>query len=110
MTKEEAARILDPETSREALLPYALDCQMRMAVVNEAGKVAAEELRKPDGDRVLKKAVEIAATVMQAAGLCRHESVESCKRGFVCEETCVRCIRSWLLAKAKKELRKGSKK
>ena len=36
MTKEEAARILDPATSAEALRPYALDCVMRMAVVEEA--------------------------------------------------------------------------
>lgn len=36
MTNEEAARILDPATSAEALRPYALDCVMRMAVVEEA--------------------------------------------------------------------------
>lgn len=108
MTKEEAARILDPETSYEALLPYALDDQMRMAVITEACEVAARELRKPDGDLVLKKAVEIAATVMQAVGLCRYKSVLRHKVQY--NEACVRCISSWLLEKARKELRKGSNK
>ena len=36
MTNEEAARILDPGTSAEALQPYALGCVMRMAVVEDA--------------------------------------------------------------------------
>ena len=30
MSNEDAARILDPETSREALAPYAHDCQLRL--------------------------------------------------------------------------------
>ena len=57
MTTEEAARILDPGTSAEALRPYALDCVMRMAVVEEACRMGAEALRRrvpespyPDGD------------------------------------------------------------
>ena len=45
MTYKEAADILDPDTSREALAPYSLDCQMRLAVVNEACAVAARVLR-----------------------------------------------------------------
>ena len=45
MTNKEAADILDPKTSRKALMPYATDCQMRMAVVNEACTVAAKVLR-----------------------------------------------------------------
>ena len=45
MTKEEAARILDPATSAEALRPYALDCVMRLAVVEEACRMGAEALR-----------------------------------------------------------------
>ena len=57
MTNEEAARILDPATSAEALRPYALDCVMRLAVVEEACRMGAEALRRrvpespyPDGD------------------------------------------------------------
>ena len=45
MTYKEAADILDSDTSREALAPYSLDCQMRLAVVNEACPVAARVLR-----------------------------------------------------------------
>ena len=45
MNNEEAARILDPETSREALAPYAHDCQLRLAVTEEACTVAAKVLR-----------------------------------------------------------------
>ena len=46
MTREEAAYILDPETTREALLPYALDGPMRLAVVEEACRVAVKALRE----------------------------------------------------------------
>ena len=46
MTNKEAAYILDPETTRQALAPYALDCKARMAVVNEACAVAAKALRE----------------------------------------------------------------
>lgn len=49
MTKEEAARILDPATSAEALRPYALDCVMRMAVVEEACRMGAEVLKGGEG-------------------------------------------------------------
>lgn len=45
MTNEEAARILDPATSAEALRPYELDCVMRLAVVEEACRMGAEALR-----------------------------------------------------------------
>ena len=56
MTYKEAADILDPDTSREALAPYSLDCQMRLAVVNEACAVAARVLR----DTALMSAMDIA--------------------------------------------------
>ncbi len=46
MTKEQAARILDPETSREALLAYSADCMTRRAAVDEACTVAAKVLRE----------------------------------------------------------------
>lgn len=47
MTNQEAERILNPATSREALLPYALDCQHRMALLDEACRVACAALRGP---------------------------------------------------------------
>lgn len=45
MTHEEAARILDPETTREALRPYLYDPERRLKVVEEACRVAAKVLR-----------------------------------------------------------------
>ena len=53
MTTEEAARILDPATSAEALRPYALDCVMRMAVVEEACRMDEETLREQYAERSL---------------------------------------------------------
>lgn len=46
MTKDEAARILDPDTTREALAAYAYDPEQRIRVVEEACRIAARELRK----------------------------------------------------------------
>ena len=57
-------------------------------------------------ETVEARAVEIAAAVMQAAGLCRYESVTQCRRVFVDEKVCEKCIRAWLLAKARQELKK----
>ena len=45
MTYEEAARILDPETSREALLPYAYDQQYQQMLLRDACRLAAKVLR-----------------------------------------------------------------
>jgi len=46
MTIDEVIRILDPETSKGALLPYAYDSHQRRKVVDEACRVAVDELRK----------------------------------------------------------------
>lgn len=43
MTKEEAKKILDPETSRDALLGY--EDEDRIEVVNEACRIAVAALR-----------------------------------------------------------------
>ena len=45
MTYEEAARILDPETSLEALAAYAGDCEARQAAIVEACRMGARALR-----------------------------------------------------------------
>lgn len=45
MTYEEAARILDPETSRDALLPYAYDQQYQQMLLRDACRLAVEVLR-----------------------------------------------------------------
>lgn len=51
-------------------------------------------------DTIDSRAVKIAARVMQAAGLCRYDSIAKCHRVYVEEITCERCIRSWLLSKS----------
>ncbi len=51
------------------------------------------------------RAVKIAAKIMQAAGLCRYDGPEKCRRMFVDEKICDKCIERWLLLKARKELR-----
>ena len=61
MTYEEAARILDPETSREALLPYAYDPQYQQMLLRKACVIAANVLEGyaaltascPEGDLTL---------------------------------------------------------
>lgn len=55
------------------------------------------------------RAVKIAAKIMQAAGLCRYDNVAKCRRIYVDEKTCDECIKRWLLAKARKELKKEPK-
>ena len=57
-------------------------------------------------DTVEKRAVKIAAQVMQAAGLCRHDSPLQCARYMTNEIVCRNCIERWLISKAKAELKK----
>lgn len=53
MTYEEAARILDPETSREALLPYAYDQQYQQMLLRDACRLAAEMLRNDSNANIV---------------------------------------------------------
>lgn len=56
-------------------------------------------------ETVEARAVKIAAKVMVADGICRHEDPErECSRGYLGGETCERCIRSWLMTRARVEL------
>ncbi len=55
------------------------------------------------------RAVTIAARVMVAAGLCRYDDSDKCRRLYVDESTCEKCVRSWLISKAKKEFKEESK-
>ena len=50
------------------------------------------------------RAVMIAAKMMQAAGLCRYDTPDKCRRLCPTELDCQTCIRQWLLTKAKKEI------
>ena len=56
------------------------------------------------------RALEIAAEIMQAAGLCRHDSVDKCRRLYPSDDDCARCIKNWLLARARKELQRPARK
>ncbi len=49
-------------------------------------------------------AVKIAARIMVAAGLCRYDDVSKCRRHYAGLEQCEKCIRVWLINKARKEL------
>lgn len=56
-----------------------------------------------------RRAVHIAAVVMQAAGLCRYDTYAKCRRFDQTDDACVDCIEKWLLAKARREIRKEAK-
>lgn len=55
-------------------------------------------------ETVDERAVKIAAMVMRAAGFCRYDSVEKCRRLYVDETICDKCIEEWLRTMARKEL------
>lgn len=56
-------------------------------------------------ETVEARAVKIAAKIMLADGLCRHEDPEKeCSRGYLGGEMCERCIRAWLMTRARVEL------
>ena len=54
MTREEAARILDPKTREEALLPYLHDPDGLARVETEACRIAANALRPVSREKVEK--------------------------------------------------------
>lgn len=56
-----------------------------------------------------KKAVHIAAVIMQADGLCRYDSYEKCRRLYTTAKACTECIEKWLIGKARREIQ-GRKK
>lgn len=56
-----------------------------------------------------RRAVHIAAVIMQAAGLCRYDDVRKCRRIYVTDDGCVDCMEKWLLAKARAEIKREGK-
>lgn len=56
-------------------------------------------------ENVEGRALWIAAKVMVEAGICRHDSINQCRRTYVDVDTCTKCLRSWCLSKARQELR-----
>ena len=59
---------------------------------------------------IRRRAVHIAAIVMQAAGLCRYSSFEKCRHYNATDEDCVDCIEKWLISKARKEIKRDEAK
>lgn len=57
-------------------------------------------------EHITRRAVHIAAVVMQAAGLCRYDAFGKCRRFLPTDNDCVRCIERWLLSKARREIEK----
>ena len=54
-----------------------------------------------------ERALRIASTIMQRAGLCRYSDRCQCRRAQLpTDEDCAACIEKWLLSKARSELRK----
>lgn len=53
-----------------------------------------------------RRAVHIAAVIMQADGLCRYDDVFKCRAVYPDAKKCVKCIEKWLMAKAKSEMKK----
>ncbi len=53
---------------------------------------------------VESRAVTIAAVIMEAAGLCRYEHRDLCRRRTCSAADCASCIRAWLMDKARSEV------
>ena len=56
-------------------------------------------------DTIEKRAVKIAAQLMQAGGLCRYDTPLKCQRLTVSPSICNRCIEQWIMKKARAELK-----
>lgn len=56
-------------------------------------------------ETIESRAVKIAAKIMTAACLCRYDDPAKCRRTYVDEKICDKCIEKWLLTKARKELK-----
>ena len=57
-----------------------------------------------------RRAVHIAAVIMQAAGLCRYDTYAKCRRFSPTDDDCVKCIEKWLLSKARREIKREAHK
>ena len=113
MTKKEAISIIENEI---ACVKSACDRQCGICSLSKteeeivsAMQMAIRALSERDKQTVERRALRIAAIVMRCDGLCRYGSAADCKRVWPPEESyCVKCIERWLLAKARRELKKKS--
>ncbi len=76
MTYEEAARILDPETSRDALLEYGGE-EARLEACNEACRMAAKVLREPQAVRLDETGAQALALAAEVSEL--RQELEAAK-------------------------------
>ena len=63
----------------------------------------------PDTE-IESRALDIAAFIMAASGMCKYEMPGRCKRQSANNDICGACIKSWLIFKAKQGLRMEAKK
>lgn len=57
------------------------------------------------------RALVIAAWLMQEMGCCKYEhGSRQCRRTYPTDEDCRRCIKNWLMAKARRELKQEQSK
>lgn len=73
-----------------------------LTVETEIKKGTAEE-------RIAARALDIASKLMAKANFCRWESAENCKRLYVDQDVCAKCIKTFLATKARKELKQEAK-
>lgn len=81
--------------------------ELAYAALSQSGEMCVARGRGGSGkmkETINARAVKIAAKVMQAAGLCRYDTPTKCRRVSVDEATCDKCIRAWLINKARREL------
>ena len=58
-----------------------------------------------------RRALVIAAQLMQEMGCCKYERGSlKCRRTYPTDEDCRRCIKNWLMAKARRELKREQSK
>ena len=58
-----------------------------------------------------RRALVIAAQLMQEMGCCKYERGSlKCRRTYPTDEDCRRCIKNWLMAKARLELKREQSK
>lgn len=58
-----------------------------------------------------RRALVIAAKLMQEMGCCKYERGSlKCRRTYPTDEDCRRCIKNWLMAKARLELKREQSK
>lgn len=85
------------------------DCELREAgctqpagpCQNDPERCGLEDKAAEPPENLELLALEVAARVMEAAGLCRHESRNLCRRKLITKPVCEKCLAEWCLNRAK---------